>query len=913
MFLRFCAAIAAALAFATPASATDYYISVAGNDANSGTTPQAPWRSFARVNALTVRAGDRILLRGGDTIDGGLSFDAGDTGTAASPIEVTSYGGGRATIRTSSGSAIAALDTSGYRISNLNVVSAGSGGSGIVFYTASPGNVKRSFIRIDSVDVAGFGKDGVEIGSWNGATGYRDVRLTGVTAHGNARTGIIFYAQIPNVHEDVYVGYSRAYDNPGIASASSNTGNGIVFGGVNGGVIERSLAWGNGRLSQSSGGPVGIWAYDSSRIVIQHNESFDNRTGGPADGGGFDFDQNVSYSLMQYNYSHGNDGSGYLLAHSLGGDAHRGNTIRYNLSENDGRKNGYGAIEVWGRLLDTEIHNNTVFISPAATGVPVAVRVHNVSIESHDTVRVRIRNNLLQTTGGLPLVDVSSSQLDGSTGLRFEGNAYYGEAGFKVRWAGTIYNDLTVRRSTGQEIRSGIPVGIAADPMLTAPGAGGTIGDPSRLETMAAYKLRDGSPAADSALDLAVTDGIDMGGRDFSGAVVPQGAGYAAGAFEAAPLSAAPDIVLHVANGAVGSGWTRVSDPAAAGGARLWNPNAGAAKLAAPLAAPSQYFELTFNAIGGQPYRLWIRSRAEGDYWGNDSVFVQFSGSTTASGTAAWRIGTADGLAMNLEDCSGCGLAGWGWQDDGWGVGVLGPPIYFVSDGPQTIRVQTREDGLSIDQIVLSPARYLTRSPGALTNDSTILPPSGSSPAPPPPPPPPAAATEIDIYAADIPASALVGEWRLVSDPSALRGVSLWQPDRGAAKVVTPLAGPTSFVDVTFTAEAGRPYHLWVHMRAEGNSWANDSVHVQFSGTVNSAGTPTYRIGTTTSAEVNLENCSGCGLSGWGWQDNAWGSVAGPIYFERTGAQTLRIQPREDGVVIDRIVISATLMTTAPR
>ena len=37
------------------------------------------------------------------------------------------------------------------------------------------------------------------------------------------------------------------------------------------------------------------------------------------------------------------------------------------------------------------------------------------------------------------------------------------------------------------------------------------------------------------------------------------------------------------------------------------------------------------------------------------------------------------------------------------------------------MRIQVREDGLSIDQIVLSPTTYVTRSPGALKNDTTIL------------------------------------------------------------------------------------------------------------------------------------------------------------------------------------------------
>jgi hypothetical protein len=74
-----------------------------------------------------------------------------------------------------------------------------------------------------------------------------------------------------------------------------------------------------------------------------------------------------------------------------------------------------------------------------------------------------------------------------------------------------------------------------------------------------------------------------------------------------------------------------------------------------------------------------------------------------------------------LEDCTGCGVAGWGWQDDGYGTGVLGPELYF-SGGPQTMRVQQREDGIAIDQIVLSPDTYLTASPGVTKNDTTILP-----------------------------------------------------------------------------------------------------------------------------------------------------------------------------------------------
>jgi len=130
----------------------------------------------------------------------------------------------------------------------------------------------------------------------------------------------------------------------------------------------------------------------------------------------------------------------------------------------------------------------------------------------------------------------------------------------------------------------------------------------------------------------------------------------------------------------------------------------------------------------GQAYRLWIRGKAEKDSWQNDSTFVQFSGSLDATGAPAFRIGTTAATVVSIEESSGAGLSGWGWQDNGYGVNVFGPAIYF--DGTQqTLRVQVREDGLSIDQIVLSPVAYATAAPGAPKNDTTILPENTGMPA----------------------------------------------------------------------------------------------------------------------------------------------------------------------------------------
>ena len=190
------------------------------------------------------------------------------------------------------------------------------------------------------------------------------------------------------------------------------------------------------------------------------------------------------------------------------------------------------------------------------------------------------------------------------------------------------------------------------------------------------------------------------------------------------PVLSPSDVVLYAGRATTIAGaWAAVADASAAGGVRMSNPDAGAPKLMTPLAAPANYFELPFAAAAGVPYRLWMRGRAQNDSYANDSVYVQFSGSLTAAGTPTFRIGTTSATTVNLEEAANVGVSGWGWQDNGYGLNVLGPALYF--DGtPETLRVQVREDGFSIDQIVLSPATFLSASPGTTKNDVVILPPS---------------------------------------------------------------------------------------------------------------------------------------------------------------------------------------------
>jgi hypothetical protein len=97
-----------------------------------------------------------------------------------------------------------------------------------------------------------------------------------------------------------------------------------------------------------------------------------------------------------------------------------------------------------------------------------------------------------------------------------------------------------VADATGQEMYRSRATGLNANPRLVDPGNGGTIGDADRLPTLAAYKLRAGSPLVDAGLNLRRLFGLSPGPTDFYGTSIPQGTGYDVGAHEATVASPNP-------------------------------------------------------------------------------------------------------------------------------------------------------------------------------------------------------------------------------------------------------------------------------------------------------------------------------------------------------------------------------------
>jgi hypothetical protein len=191
-------------------------------------------------------------------------------------------------------------------------------------------------------------------------------------------------------------------------------------------------------------GPVGIWCYNSSNVTIEYCESYNNTGGTGQDGGGFDLDINTSNSVIQYCYSHGNTGAGYLVGGG-GSTTTGGNKIQYNVSQNDGLKNGYAGIHAWGNVTNDTIEGNWVFAqSPASAGIRIA--------SGAKLTNLRVNDNVIFVTGALSIV-----KADTTAGVVFSGNDYWRSDGsFLLSWAGVQYTSLAAwKAASGQESGTG--------------------------------------------------------------------------------------------------------------------------------------------------------------------------------------------------------------------------------------------------------------------------------------------------------------------------------------------------------------------------------------------------------------------------------------------------------------------------
>lgn len=498
-------------------SAADYFVSAKGDDGNSGASSTSGWRTIDRVNRARLTPGDRVLFEAGTTFPGNLLMTSEDAGTSNAPVTIGSYGEGRAILRAGNATGITVENAGGIVLENLVILGAGrtnNAGYGVRCDQTLTRTQRLAHLTLTNLDVQGFGVFGVLVSGQQ--AGFEHVRITHCQLHDNLRGGMEVAGRLAwdspaYAHADVRVDHCQAYDNSGDPNYLKNhSGSGIVLYQVDGGVMEYCQAWNNGALCRSSGGGgVGLWTCASRRVVIQHCESFANRTSA-ADGGGFDIDGGSEDCVLQYNYSHDNDGPG-LMVYTYAYASHRdhGSVVRFNISANDSRKGGRYA-GLWLRtdgppITGIEVHNNTIISGP---WTDQAARIHAQGLEA------RVRNNIFVSSGtGWTLrVEAPSPQ------VRFENNLYWRQDGpTRIGWGDDAFLSLADWRArTTQETLHGEPTGRFADPglaVLTAAGVGGILGHPP----LHRFSPRPDSPALGAGLDLRRRFGLDPGARDLLG------------------------------------------------------------------------------------------------------------------------------------------------------------------------------------------------------------------------------------------------------------------------------------------------------------------------------------------------------------------------------------------------------------
>jgi hypothetical protein len=501
--------------------ATTYYVSPSGNDGNSGTSEANAWKTLTNVNSTDFLPGDSLLLEGNKIYTGNIYIDPSDAGGGmASPFVIGSYGTGKAIIISENNYGIYIYNTAGIIVENLFVEGSGKNNnseSGISFYMDKSGDVKLDYIEIRNCEVSGYGVTGITIGAYNWNSGYSNVTISDCIVHDCLDNGIDAWGEFNSsktgyAHSNINIKNCKVFNIPGYSKTDSHSGNGIVLGDVQNSTVEHCVVYNCGSGNTHCGGPVGIWYWDSDLVTIQFNEVYNISSGTGCDGGGFDLDGGVTNGIMQYNYSHDNDGAGFLVGQFQDARPMENITVRYNISENDAHTNA-GSIHLFKgpntTMTDIYIYNNTCYLTEQSTNTGTAVFKFlnwNTGINN-----VNVYNNIFYAANGADVINIPTGY-----DADLYGNLYYSDGAINYKYHGSLYTSLTdFRTATGKEYLSGNNTGLEADPMLTDPGNGGIIGFGNYLINLTAYQLQENAPCIDAGIDINTAFGIDIGSRSF--------------------------------------------------------------------------------------------------------------------------------------------------------------------------------------------------------------------------------------------------------------------------------------------------------------------------------------------------------------------------------------------------------------
>lgn len=468
---------------------TKYYIdSQSGSDANDGLTANNAWKTFDKANATTFEAGDEILLKKGSSWSDASLFPKG-SGSDGAPILISTYGEGERPVINGNGRVKAGVylrNQSNWTIQGLEVSNAAPERgylyrSGILVENDNGGvlnNIKildnyvhevtSSFRYSHTFHPHQFGGIAVNVQGTAPKDKFVGVLIENNRVENVGRTGIV-------VWDHVFAEYDYATREVVIRNnyVKNTDSDGILTYGCDGALIEYNVAEGCGAYREDGqfNGAAAIWCTRGSNCIIQYNEAFNTHAlEGNDDGTGFDIDMDAIDCIVQYNYSHDNEG-GFLLF--VDASRSSGSIVRYNISQNDGTRIFMIA---GGVTPNTQIYNNTIYIKE---GLSTNIIEHTWDDGGDIDAPWTFKNNLIYN---------------------------YGTGGFKIPGkGGVLINNIYFTKQSQAELTD--PFKIIKDPQLMNPGSGAM-----GLKSLDGYKLKRNSPAHKAGAPVD-----HNGGKDFFG------------------------------------------------------------------------------------------------------------------------------------------------------------------------------------------------------------------------------------------------------------------------------------------------------------------------------------------------------------------------------------------------------------
>lgn len=483
--------ILAALGGSPFLSAADYHLdSHDGDDSHDGQSPATAWRSLEKINATTLKPGDKVLFKAGVAWNGQLKPSGG--GIKGSPIVIGKYGDGALPRIDGEGKVRDTLfvrNTPFIEISDLEITNLGEKPepwrTGVHVSADGIGKLEHVVLRKLHVhDVNGDLRKtqegcGIFFEAKGGNQSHFDGLLienchvvktdrNGICQRGNGRTRSQKVIIRGNLLEDI-------------------GGDGIKLWGTDGGLIERNVVRKARARCTGNEAAAGIWPFACDDTLIQFNEV--SGTIGTKDGQAYDSDYWCRRTVFQYNYSFENEG-GFMLICTPGNAVNEDTIIRYNVSVRDGI-NSARVFHFGGGARRTHVYNNTIIVGPRQD-LPMLLFTEWDGGKAADT---RFTNNLFVVEDG----GRATYQFGSSSGNVFENNLFCGK-------------------------HEGLPQDVKVSP---APKFAGT------------WKAAPGFDAAKtwrpiSARDLPRGQMIaNNGGRDFFGKPLPKNGAPSIGAIEA--------------------------------------------------------------------------------------------------------------------------------------------------------------------------------------------------------------------------------------------------------------------------------------------------------------------------------------------------------------------------------------------